>query len=162
MSFYEQISLALLFIVSTNVIVYIVLIKDYQKLSGTYLGPKVGSIIDQSYLGFETSSFKKDKTIFFVDIGCTSCENIIRKLQSKVKQLNNIHIITKGTKNEVDDWKNNKKLLLKINNLNDNSIQENYNIKAFPYYIKIVDNKVSEKGFLNEINLLKLYEEVEE
>lgn len=160
MFFYEQVSLALFFLVSTQIILCIVLIRDYRKFSGANLGPKIGTVIDENYFDLGVNDSKGDKVIVFVDIGCASCENVIKSLQMNGTKFNNINVITKGNKNEVDTWKKNKNLLLDINNLKDNSIEEKYNINAFPYYIKIADNKVSEKGFLDEINIIKLYKEV--
>ncbi|NMF07935.1 hypothetical protein ACUH7Y_02200 [Clostridium beijerinckii] len=159
MYFYQQISLALFFLVSTQIILCIVLIKNYRKVSGANLGPKIGTNMDQNYV---SNNSEGDKIFIFVDIGCISCENIIKNLQQKCEKLKNMYIFTKGSEEEVNEWKNDKGLLLDINNLNDNTIKEKYNINAFPYYIKTIDNKVSEKGFLNNINIGKFYNEVEE
>ncbi|MDU1117058.1 MAG: hypothetical protein E7J99_14600 [Clostridium butyricum] len=162
MLFFEQVSVVLFFIVSTQIILCVVLIRDYRKFSGANLGPKIGTIIDKNNFDFRGNDSDNDKVIVFVDIGCTSCEKVIKSLQINGTKFNNIYVITKGSKNDVDTWKKNKNLLLDINSLEDNIIEENYNIKGFPYYIKITDNKVSEKGFLNEITIIKLYKEVEQ
>ncbi|NFG25266.1 hypothetical protein FDF11_15485 [Clostridium botulinum] len=162
MFFYKELSLSLLFLASTQIILCIVLIKNHRIISGTNLGPKIGTFIDGKDFNLNLNTSKSDKIIVFVDIGCISCKNVIKKLQKNGISFENITVITKGNMDEIEQWKSNEHLILDIKSLKDNNIENKYNIKAFPYYIKITNNKVSEKGFLNEINILKLYKEVEQ
>lgn len=160
MDFYKQISLSLIFLVSTQIILCIILINDYKRATGAKLGPRLGSVVHESDFKFNNS--KGDKIIVFTSLGCSTCASVIKRLQEKVSSFNNICIITKGRKEEVDAWKKHKNIMVDINNFKDDRIEDKYNITAFPYYIKITDdNKVSEKGILSEMNIIKLYKEVQ-
>ncbi|MDU5723747.1 MAG: hypothetical protein E6Z86_16645 [Clostridium butyricum] len=161
MFFYEQISLSLFFLVSTQIILYMVLIKDYRRITGTNMGPKIGTILETSYLKYKNDNFNIDKIIIFIDLHCIGCERVIKSLQKVGTNFKNISIITGGSAEEIRTWKENKNIMLDIENINISVINRYYNINAFPYYIKMTHEKVSEKGLLNEISVIKLYNEVE-
>ncbi len=107
----------------------------------------------------ENEEFKNiltdNKTVFFVDGDCTSCQEMMNSLHHfKAEYVERINFIATYTENSSKE--NQKNMLdLKMYYMKENDLMNLLNVNTFPFVMQFdANNNVSKRGYLSKYNLV--------
>lgn len=164
MDFYMQIILSLLFIIITHFIICFYLIKTYNKMKGINIGPKIGELLYENDFKiirkFEGEHKFENSILVFISIGCRTCIEILEQVNREKDRYKEIKFISVYREEEQFKYTKEMEESVLLYRIEEKDIITKYGVTQFPYYIKLNENKVIDKGFINQGVLTYLVKEV--